>query len=251
VASAQKDTVAVSASQLAQRAKVRLNGAMKMFDRKPLVLSAAEREQLGRAIARDRPELAAPLSGPIVQTELLLQDLFPRQRVFIVEAPGFHSAQIHVAWLRSGEMLVLTGHVKNFCALAAADPPAGLSDPKIATEYAEQASDWTATSQFGALRIGSVDEIPWFAKPSADDQARIDEVRAAFAARIAPQKLFASAFTYELVYWLIDNQRLIERTLVVYPNGQFACNDQVHAQGLPIPQGRYWGTVNGRIVPVG
>jgi LacI family transcriptional regulator len=41
------------------------------------------------------------------------------------------------------------------------------------------------------------------------------------------------------------------RELVVPPDGLLRRTDQVHAADLPLPMGRLWKLVNGRVIPVG
>jgi len=222
---------------------------MLQLARTKVQLTPAEQAQLRAAALRDAPEFAHRLASPL-DIDRLEQPWFRQHRVLeIASSVPFPPRRLHVA-AGDGRMRVLTAHIENLRAVAADDRPGGLEAEQAAADYAEHANFWTATHALGELKIGSFDEIPWFA--SLDDQQRgaIEDLRSRFGQSIRPeQRSRGDGWVFRS--WWVAMRQLIERELVVPPDGQLRRTDEVRAADMPVPAGSHWGFVNGRFVPIG
>jgi hypothetical protein len=213
-------------------------------------LTPAELAQLRAAAATDAPSFVDRLGLPL-DVERVEQPWFRHHRILEVATGAGSSARTLTVIAGDRTMRVLTARIDNLRAAAADDPPVGLDSEDGAATYASCGNGWTSAYALGELRIGSVDDIPWQAHLDDDARQRIAEVRARWGAAIGPETRQRDRAGWHVHGWWIATRQLIERELVVEPSGQLRRIDQVHEEYLPVPPGRYWKLVNGRLVPVG
>jgi hypothetical protein len=225
---------------------------MEPLARRRFELEPEDRFLLRTAVERDRPAFASRLDGTLA-IDALAQPFFRGVEILeIVSAQPFPPARLYAAWMKSPRRVwSLSGRIDRLRELAEAAPPEGLADPKTATAYALHGDAWTSEAELGELRIGSLDEIPWFPELADKERAVVDELGRSLGARVQPQKLTMSPGEYQLGLWLVASARLIERSLRVPLSGALVREDRVHADKLPVPRGRTWGLVDGRYVPTG
>lgn len=223
---------------------------MEPYARRRFELPPEDRFGLRAAVERDRPRFSARLDG-VLEVEALAQPFFRGVEILDVTSPApFPPSQINVAWSKTPRRLwVLTGRIDRLCEVALAERPEGLADPKTAIAYALHADAWTSESELGELRIASLDEIPWFPELNEQERALVEGLKLTLGARVQPRKLTMSVAEYQLAFWLISDQRLIERHLRVPLSGALEREDRLHADQLPLPRGRTWGVVDGRYLP--
>jgi hypothetical protein len=167
---------------------------------------------------------------PILRVEMLTRPL--KKRFFIAAEP---------AWT------LLTGHVDRFNAL----PHAPVTSLERARAVARIADMSTTTWQLGQLAIASFDEIPWRPWLEDRDRKRIEAARATAGARIAPERESFHDDTYTFETWVVTEGTLLLRTLAVTTSGTFSRSDEIVADPVPVPLGRHWGLVDGRLIPTG
>ncbi len=215
-------------------------------------LEPEDRFLLRTAVERDRPAFASRLDGAL-GVESLAQPFFRGVEILeLVSAQPFPPARLYAAWMKTPRRVwSLSGRIDRLREVAAASRPEGLTDPKTATAYALHGDAWTSAAEFGELRVASLDEIPWFPELDAKERATVEQLKQSLGARVQPQKLTMSPGEYQLAFWLVASQRLIERTLRVPLSGALEREDRVHAEKLPLPRGKTWGLVDGRYVPTG
>jgi hypothetical protein len=211
-------------------------------------LSSEDCEALHREIAHELPELSGFLEKSLVHK---IEQPFFRQ-IVVIEAT---TPELRICGALAGEprrAWLLSGRPENLSAIAELERPAELNDPKIATAYALNCSDWTLpSSPFGELLIMSFEEIPFRSPLKQEERAAVDELRARIGDRIQPLRLALGVGTSGVTIWLVGGQMLVERTMKLSMNGHFEQQDAVCARGLPVPDGRFWGFVNDpRRVPI-
>ncbi len=229
-----------------------LNRRVATFARNKYELPVEDRFSLRTAVERDLPAFARRLDG-VLEIEEIAQPFFTGLQVLeVVSAAPPPPQKIHLGRSESPRRLwVLTRHIEHLRAMAELERPRDLTDPNAAKEYALHATAWTTESPLGELRVASLDEVPWFDDLSDAERARVDELRRTLAGEIGPEKLEMAIAEYRLTYWLVANQRLIRRTLTVPLSGALRRDDRVVADQLPVPPGKIWKFVDGRLVPVG
>jgi hypothetical protein len=216
----------------------------------PTALTAAELARLRAVALRDAPAFADRLAGPI-DVERIEQPWFRRHRILAVQSPApFPARVIHVA-ASDSDLRVLTAHLEHFQQIAASDPPAGLADEYAAATYAAYGNAFTRSAPYGEMTIASWDEIPW--QPGLDgvQNERVEDVHARWSPVIRAQTSRRDDDGWHFHSWWIAARRLIERELIVAPSGHLRRIDQVREEDLPVPLGRHWKFVKGRLVPVG
>jgi hypothetical protein len=215
----------------------------------PTTLTPTELARLRAVAERDAPAFSDRLAGPI-EVARIEQPWFRRHRILAVQsAAPFPARVIHVA-ASDGEVLVLTAHLENLQRVAALDPPS-LADEESAATYAAYGNAFTRSAPYGEMTIASFDDIPW--QPGLDgvENERVEDVHARWSPVIRPETRHRDEEGWHFRSWWISTRRLIERELVVTPDGQLRRSDQVHEEHLPIPLGRHWKFVKGRLIPVG
>jgi hypothetical protein len=218
--------------------------------RTPIRLTTDELSRLQVEVNRDAPQFADRLDR-FLEVEQLALPWFRKHRILDLRANlPFPARRIYVA-AGAARMRVLTGHLENLRAVAAADPPAELGDEASAKDYAVHCNGLAAAYPVGELAIASFDEIPFVAQPDERRQQTIDDLRARFAARIHAEERARTDEGWTFHSWLVASSSLIERTLIVPPDGAMVRRDTVHAAHLPVPYGTHWGMRNGRLVPIG
>ena len=155
-----------------------------------------------------------------------------------------------VVFTPGGECRVLRGHPEVLAQMAAADPPDLLTGENQARAYATYATAWTTDAQWGEMPVTSFDEIPWRTVLHAEERGAVDDLRARIGTRVRPATMEASAEGWRLRSWVVSESRVIEREVLVPADGRLVRVDTVHGDKLPIPPGRVWGIVGGRLVPV-
>jgi hypothetical protein len=223
---------------------------MRELARTRIQLTPAELAQLRAAAAQDAPSFVDRLALPI-DVERVEQPWFRRHHVLEMATGAGSSARTLTVAAGDRAMRVLTGRIDNLQAVAADDPPVGVDGEDAAAAYAACGDGWTSGYALGELRIASVDDIPWQAHLDDDARQRIAEVRARWGTAIGPEQRQHDRAGWHIRGWWITTRQLIERELIVEPSGQLRRIDQVHEEYLPVPAGRYWKLVNGRVIPVG
>lgn len=213
-------------------------------------LTPAELARLRAAAERDAHAFVDRLAGPI-EVEQVDQPWFRRHRVLEIQSGAPFPARALNVIANDGELLILNARIDHLQQAAAADPPAGMDRLDNAAAYAAYGNGWTSTSAMGEVRLDAFDDIPWQASLDDAQRARIDELRQRWSAAIRPETSEPSADGWRFRHWCIATRQLIERELVVAPDGQLRRTEHVHEQYLPVPPGRYWRFVKGRLVPVG
>ncbi|HEU4425811.1 MAG TPA: hypothetical protein VFR67_25010 [Pilimelia sp.] len=218
------------------------------LSRTRIALTATEHASLRAAVERDAPALAGRIDDP-VDIDRLEQPWFRHRRILDVQSPvPFLARRIHVALDPAGQALVLTRKLEHLQQVAAADPPPGLDAAEEAATYATYASAWTRESPLGELKLSSFADIPW---PSALDPATVEALRDRWGDAIQPETRNRLAGGWLFRSWWLVTRRLVERELLVPPDGRLQRTDIVNAEQLPVPLGNYWQLVNGRLIPVG
>ncbi len=212
------------------------------------VLSSEDCEALHREIAHELPELSGLLEKSLVHK--IEQPLF--RQIVVIEAT---TPEFRICTALAGEprrTWLLSGRPENLSAMAKLERPAELNDPKTATAYALNCSDWTLPpSPFGELLVVSFEGIPFRSPLKQEERAAVDELRARIGDRIQPLRLALGVGTFEVTIWLVCGQMLVERTMKLSINGHFELQDAVCARELPVPDGRLWGFVSDpRSVPI-
>jgi hypothetical protein len=214
-------------------------------------LSPARRAALRVAVAREARPFAHRLDRPI-DIERREQPWFRRHEVFDVQSPvPFPAMRLYVAVTGDDDVRVLTARLANLHRVAAADPPPGLDDPERAEDYAVFANAWTCESALGELKIADIDDVPWPDGLGREALAEVRELRRRFAAAVGPQERRRTADGWAFRSWWVAMRRLVERELVVPPDGRLRRTDTVHAVDMPLPAGRLWKVVAGRLIPIG
>ncbi len=203
-------------------------------------------------MAAQLPWFAERAAGSVT-AELITQPFFSYHRVVEILSHVPHPAQsVHVAFLPSGQVCVLTANLAGLCGMAMVDPPRILSDEQTALAYANMADYWTTdNTAHGELLLGSLDDVPWHDDLDEVDQMVVESLRETVAADIALPRAERQGNVWVVVKWVLTAARLYRRTLMVYQDGQVARHDELLDQELPVPPGQHWGMVDGRLVPVG
>jgi hypothetical protein len=216
-----------------------------------LELTPHRRAELRVAVAREARHFAHRLDRPL-DVERREQPWFRRHEVLDVQSPvPFPAMRLYVAVAGDDHVRVLTGRLANLHRVAGADPPPGLDDPERAEDYAVFANAWTCESSLGELKIAYVDDIPWPDRLGREALAEVRELRRRFAAAVGPEERRQTADGWAFRSWWVAMRRLVERELVVPPDGRLRRTDIVHAVDMPLPAGRLWKVVAGRLIPIG
>lgn len=102
------------------------------------------------------------------------------------------------------------------------------------------------------FRVNALADVPWLPQLSPADQALVEEVtELANKGHLQPAHAQRTAAGFELRYTLLNNKRLIERTLLIPPSGLLTRKDVVLRENLPVPPGRLWKMIKGRPTPAG
>lgn len=221
--------------------------------RNPVSLSAETIEQIKRALIGGLPFWGGRTNT--IGIEELEQPFFKSWKILEVISPSpLPDIRAYVAWKpgsggSGGQLLLLSGVPQHLHEVATSDPPRGLSDDQTAESYAWNAGSWIGEAMLRDFRLDSVADLPWLSQLKPEEVAVKDEL--AKEARIAPPKTQRTAQGFELHYFLLNNKRLIERTIQVPPSGLLVRKDVVLREGLAVPPGRVWKMLNGRPRPVG
>jgi len=218
--------------------------------RKPFQLSPTQLTRLREAAERDAHAFVDRLSGPIDVHEIT-QPWLRRHRVLEIGSAAPFPARALFVVVNDREIRVLNARLENLQRAAAEDPPLRMEREDNAADYAAYGHAWTTPAAMGELRIESFDEIPWHARLDDKSRQQIDELRARFGDAIRPEERKQTSEGWHFRSWWIATRQLIERELIVEANGQLRRIDQVHAEYLPLPPGRHWKLVDGRLIPAG
>lgn len=203
------------------------------------------------AILDERPDFAPRVAQLTFQKSV--QPFFSNHTIIYANSAVPMPARFVVLALGpagQGAPLLLTKHIERLRAIAALDPPPDLGLQDTAQAYALYGGGWTTMAVNGEMRLESFEHIPWFELDAAQ-KAEVEVLRARFAARIHPEKVIRSAAGWEFKSWIIADRKLIQRTMKVPLDGQLERTDVVEHEQLAVPEGKHWGTRDGRHVPVG
>jgi hypothetical protein len=213
-------------------------------------LTAEELSRLKVAVDRDAPEFSDRLNR-FLEVELIELPWFLQHRILDVQSPlPFPARRVYVA-ANARVIRVLSRHLEHLHEVAAEDPPTGLEDESNAKLYAVECNGLAMAYGVGEIAISSFDEIPFHQELDDKEQRTVDDLRARFADRIRPEDRSRTAQGWEFHSWVVAVSSLIERTLIVPPDGKLIRRDTKHAMYLPIPYGNHWGIRDGRLVPIG
>ncbi len=220
--------------------------------RQPLQLDPHDLAALQQGVAAQLPWFA-PRASAGVSAELITQPFFTYHRIVEVMSQLPHPAQsVHVAFLPTGQVCVLTANLAGFCGMASVDPPQALTDPQTALIYANMADYWTTeNTAYGELLLNAFDEIPWHAELDEVDQMVVETLEETVAQHVAPPQAELQGGVWVVNKWILTGARLLRRNLMIYQDGQVARHDEQMDKELPVPTGQHWGMVDGRLVPVG
>lgn len=220
--------------------------------RQPLQLGPHDLAALQQGVSAQLPWFTARATAG-VSAELITQPFFSYHRIVEVMSQVPHPAlSVHVAFLPTGQVCVLTANLAGFCGVAAADPPPCWPGAEAAQIYANLADYWTTeNTTYGELLLNNFDEIPWHSELDEVDRMVVETLQETVAAHVAPPAAEQRDGVWLMHKWVLTACTLIRRRLEVQPNGQVARHDEVMDNELPVPPGRYWGMVNGRLVPTG
>lgn len=215
----------------------------------PLTLSRGDRARLDDLVARELRPYTLVVAKDRFTLEEVPQDVFPGVRVLRMDLATMPLKKR--AYLAAGDTWsVLTGHIDSYNLLAAGAAQT-VSSFERARHVARLADTWTTTWEHGQLEVASFAEIPWRTWIEADERARIEAARANIADQIAPEQLACVDGEYVITTWVVAHAKLLRRTLGVTFGGRFRRSDEVMTPSLPIPLGRYWRVVDGRLIPTG
>lgn len=220
--------------------------------RNPVSLSAETTEQIKRALIGGLSFWGSRTST--ISVEELEQPFFKSWKILEVVSPSpLPDIRAYLAWkpgsTPGGQLLLLSGVPQHLHEVATSEPPRGLADDQTAESYAWNASSWISDAMLRDFRLDSVTDLPWLSQLKPEETAVKDELTR--EARITPPKTQRTAQGFELHYFLVNNKRLIERTIRVPPDGLLTRKDAVLREGLAVPPGRVWKMLNGRPRPVG
>lgn len=216
--------------------------------RNPVSLSAETIEQIKRALIGGLSFWGSRTNT--IGVEELEQPFFKSWKILEVVSPSpLPDIRAYVAWKPGSQLLLLSGVPQHLNEVATSDPPRGLTDDQTAESYAWNAGSWIGEAMLRDFRLDSVTDLPWLSQLKPEEKAVQDEL--VRESRITPPKTQRTAKGFELHYFLLNNKRLIERTIMVPPDGLLQRKDAVLREGLAVPPGRVWKMLNGRPRPVG
>lgn len=216
----------------------------------PDALGDTHLAELRREIGVHRPIFLERLDRPI-----LIEDVgnpwFRQHRILFVQSPSpMPAIGITVCLAPSGRYRVLAGQPTALNEVARAERIA-LTDDEDARAYANLVTSWTRAADFPEMPVESFDEIPFRPALSEADRSRIQRLRAEVIGRMAPLSFVRAGDGWRLDVWLVSVSRLIHRIADLRADGTLDVRDDIVATELPVPPGRVWGMVDGRLVPVG
>jgi len=224
---------------------------MIVLKREELTLHPDVLAAVREVILDERPDFAPRVANLTFQRSV--QPFFPNHTIVYANAALPMPARFVVLALGpagQGAPLLLSKHIERLRALAEFDRPPDLALQDCAQAYALYGNGWTTTAVNGEMRLEAFDHIPWYELTPAE-HAEVEVLRAKFGARIQPEQALRTEAGWEFRSWVIADRKLIERTLQVPLDGQLERIDVVHHEGLRVPEGKHWGTRDGRHVPVG
>ena len=230
-----------------------LSETMITIGRQPLELGPHDLAALQQGVSAQLPWFASRAAAGVT-AELITQPFFAYHRVVEIMSLVPHPARsVHVAFLPTGQVCVLTANLAGFCGMAAVDAPrAPLADARTVLIYANLADHWTCENSVpGELLLNSLDEVPWHPELDEVDQLVVETLQETVADHVAPPRAELHGGIWRVHKWVLTNATLIHRRLDVQPNGQVARHDELMDRELPVPSGQHWGMVQGRLVPVG
>ncbi len=180
------------------------------------------------------------------------QPYFGRHRVLeLASAMPLPARRLHLALSEWGEVLPLSGRAARFQALCRADPPPPINAAGVALDYALFADFVTTEGELGELTLHRFSDIPFHAELDRTDRIIRESVRDTVGEQIGSPVATESEGGWTVIKWVVSEGALIRRELTVGRDGAFRRANDVLEPELPVPLGRIWGVVDGRVVPVG
>lgn len=222
------------------------------IERRSIQLTPAEVRTVRQLFEAHAPELARAADTGMQAAEVH-QPFFRRHRIIEIGlVQTFPAREAHVALSdpRSGRLL--TGRLDELNDMVALDPPPRIADEGIARIYGNVADYWTTgAGYYGELLIQSFDDIPFSDGLLEVEQHMVDALREMLGEHIEGLRVDPTDGGFTLTSWLVTRCQLIRRELGVQITGHLSRTDQVYDSELPVPEGRFWAMVGGRLVPVG
>lgn len=207
-------------------------------------------DELRLEVEARRPTFARRLDRSVLIDEVA-NPWFRQHRILFVQSPSpMPAIGIVVCLAPSGRVRVLAGQVTALNEVARAER-IELTDDKDARAYANVVTSWTRAADFPEMPVDSFDAIPFRPDLTETERSRIQRLRAEVTGRLAPLSFVRAGDGWRLDVWLVSVSRLIHRTADLRADGTLDVGDDIVATELPIPPGRVWDMVDGRLLPVG
>lgn len=219
-----------------------------IVSRGPGQITTEQLVALRRTAPRERPTFAHRLELPLMVEELR-NPWFKASRILSVQSPVPMPAMgTVVAVTPAGEARFLSGQPATLNELIRGEALA-LADDDAARAYANTMTFWTRGSDWPELPVASFEDIPFRRNLSDTERATVEKLR-------TEVRMAAPAFTrhgagWRLDVWLASSSRLLHRVADIAADGVIDVRDEIVAPSIPVPPGRAWGTVGGRMVPIG
>lgn len=127
--------------------------------------------------------------------------------------------------------VVLTSHPERWEVLLE-EATVGSADDAV--ELACVRADATRDMAKGYRRLSHIDDIRWRPHPSDDQRQRIEQVRAAFADRVAPASVVGDG-PWTVTLWTLTDGSLVRHEVDVARDGSATETTVVAAEDLPVP----------------
>ncbi|MFN0247315.1 MAG: hypothetical protein ACKV2T_10545 [Kofleriaceae bacterium] len=215
-----------------------------------VTLTAEDRARFDALVARDLKPYTLVAKDEHFTISEVEQAILPRERILCVVFLARSQKKTSYVVAGTGEWILLTGHVDHFNAIAERSALTASSLDE-ARAIARLADTWTTTWEHGQLEIASFAEIPWRSYLEDRDHKTIEAARVNVGPRIGPEEQVHENGEYVFTTWVIAHAKLLRRTLGVTESGRFRRGDEIVVPLVPVPLGRYWTRVDGRLIPTG
>jgi hypothetical protein len=172
---------------------------------------------------------------------ILRDSRFPGRQTITIDDQQFFSRHVFAEVAFAGKhwvvlfdeepLEVLSGRLDVLARVASSERPDGLGVRDRAIEYATFADRVTSEYKYGSY-VDAFDSIPWRRELASEEQAQIEDLRA--ASRVEPMHVEQQADAWLIRRWVIAQQRLICRLLTVLPTGEVRREDAVVGENIPV-----------------